>query len=115
MDDLDVTGMMEDLRKRLKPYDDPEMRISNMPENGMGKEDILGQLRKYAERENQPWKDGRVSGAVYHGGDDLLDFLEKVYHIYSQSNPLHPDIWPSLTKMENEIVAMSSGIMNGDE
>ncbi len=115
MNDLDVTSMMEDLRKRLKPYDNPGKRISNMPENGMGKDDILNQLRKYAESENQPWKLGKVSGAVYHGGEDLLDFLEKVYHIYSQSNPLHPDIWPSLTKMENEIVAMSSGIMNGNE
>ncbi len=115
MDDLDVTGMMNDLRRRLKPYDDPRRKISDMPENGMKKEDILGQLRKYAETENEPWKHGMVSGAVYHGGDELLDFLEKVYHIYSQSNPLHPDIWPSLTKMENEIVAMSSGIMNGGE
>ena len=53
MDDLDVTGLMEDLRTRLKPYADPEMRISNMPENGMGKEDILGQLRKYTETEEK--------------------------------------------------------------
>ena len=31
MDDLNVTSMMEDLRKRLKPYDDPGKRNSNMP------------------------------------------------------------------------------------
>ncbi len=64
MDDLDVTSMMEDLRKRLKPYDDPGKRISNMPENGIEKDDILNQLRKYAEHENGPWRRGstRFSG-----------------------------------------------------
>ncbi len=114
MDDTGISGMMEDLRKRLKPYD-PDSGISRLPDKGWRKDDILSMLEKYAEWENKQWKNGMVSGAVYHGGEELLDFLDKIYHLYSQSNPLHPDIWPSLTKMENEIVAMSSGIMNGNE
>ncbi len=43
-----------------------------------------------------------------HGGEDRLDFQEKIHDLYSQSNPLHPDIWPSLTKFEKGNTPMNS-------
>ena len=59
------------------------------------------------------WKDGFVSGAVYHGDPEHIEFLNKVYAINSQSNPLHADVWPSATKFEAEIVAMTANMLGG--
>jgi glutamate/tyrosine decarboxylase-like PLP-dependent enzyme len=64
-------------------------------------------------KEEVVWKDGFVSGAVYHGNQEHIDFLNKVYAINSQSNPLHADVWPSTTKFEAEIVAMTANMLGG--
>ena len=63
------------------------------------------------------WQDGYASGAVYHGDATHIDFLNQVYAIHSQSNPLHSDLWPSAAKHEAEVVAMTAHMLGaqGDE
>jgi glutamate/tyrosine decarboxylase-like PLP-dependent enzyme len=64
-------------------------------------------------QEEAQWKDGFVSGAVYHGDTGHIDFLNQVYAINSQSNPLHADVWPSTSKFEAEIIAMTANMLGG--
>jgi len=52
------------------------------------------------------WENGQVSGAVYHGGDDLLNLQTECMRMFSVSNPLHPGVFPGVRKMEAEVVAM---------
>jgi len=52
------------------------------------------------------WKDGRVSGTVYHGGKDLTELQCTAYSMFAVTNPLHPGVFPGVRKMEAEIVAM---------
>ena len=52
------------------------------------------------------WKAGKLSGAVYHGGDDMAGLICSTFERYVVSNPLHPDVFPAVRKMEAEIVAM---------
>lgn len=61
---------------------------------------------RLSEMEHTSWEDGHVSGAVYHGGDALLNIQSEAYRMFSVSNPLHPDVFPGVRKMEAEIVAM---------
>jgi glutamate/tyrosine decarboxylase-like PLP-dependent enzyme len=107
-----ITGYLE---KSLKPYKKTVEGFRTLPEKGLPKEKILGILSGLASAENKSWEEGRVSGAVYHGEEELISFLEKVYSIYSQCNPLHVDIWPSIVKLDSEVVAMCSSITHGDE
>ncbi len=102
------------LKNHLKPYENLQS-IRELPHEGIKREEIIELISSFSKKENEVWKSGKVSGAVYHGEEDLISFFEKIYHIYSQSNALHPDIWPSITKFEREIVSMSSSIMHGDE
>jgi hypothetical protein len=46
------------------------------------------------------WRDGYVSGAVYSGESELLGLMGQASALYSVTNPLHPDLWPSLMKFE---------------
>ena len=50
---------------------------------------------------------------MYHGDQEHIDFLNQVYAINSQSNPLHADVWPSANKFEAEIVAMTADMLGG--
>jgi sphinganine-1-phosphate aldolase len=63
------------------------------------------------QEEQTRWRDGYVSGAVYHGDPAHIDFLNRVYALNSQSNPLHFDLWPSTVKYEAEIVAMTAHLL----
>lgn len=58
------------------------------------------------------WEEGRVSGAVYHGGQDILKIQSKAYSLYSVANQLHPDVFPAVRKMESEVVAMVLKLYN---
>ena len=59
-----------------------------------------------ASLEHAKWEEGRVSGAVYHGGEDLSKLQTEAIGTFAVSNPLHPDVFPGIRKMESEIVAM---------
>lgn len=63
--------------------------------------------------EHASWEEGKVSGAVYHGGDELLNLQTEAYRMFSVSNPLHPDVFPGVRKMEAEIVAMVRKLFAG--
>ena len=65
--------------------------------------------------EEKRWKDGLVSGAVYHGDSEHIDFLNEVYALQSQSNPLHSDLFPSASKFESEIVSMTAQMLGADK
>lgn len=115
MDQINFESVLSELQKSLKPYDSPESNFIKIPDKGVGEDFLIDTLTKFADKENTSWKNGKVSGAVYYGDEPLLSFYEKIYHIVSQTNALHPDIWPSLPKFERELVSMSSSLMNGDD
>ena len=110
-----LAGMAADLQKWLKPYKEGFVSFSRLPEAGMEREAILAEMEKLTAIEKTRWKDGYVSGAVYHGDETHVDFLNRVYAINSQSNPLHADVWPSTTKFEAEIVSMTAGMLGADK
>jgi sphinganine-1-phosphate aldolase len=58
------------------------------------------------------WKGGRISGAVYHGGQELSDVLAEAIRMFMVSNPLHPDVFPGVRKMEAEVVSMVLRLYN---
>jgi len=106
-------GMMTELESSVKPYKNKFASYTQIPETGRDRADILRELEAMRAQEESHWKDGFVSGAVYHGDSEHIDFLNQVYAIHSQSNPLHADVWPSATKFEAEIVAMTADMLGG--
>lgn len=106
-------SMMADLEKDLKPYRGKAPEYPELPGKGLSREKILKQMRQLKSSEDERWKQGYVSGAVYHGDPGHIEFLNKVYALHSQSNPLHSDLWPSATKYEAEIVSMTARMLGG--
>jgi len=109
--DSENAKMMETLEHSLKPYKDKFERFPTLPKSGLSHERILGDIQQMQSLEESRWRDGFVSGGIYHGQQEHIDFLNKVYAIQSQTNPLHSDLFPSATKFEAEIVSMVANMM----
>jgi sphinganine-1-phosphate aldolase len=107
--------MMQELEYSIKPYRKDFKTFTRLPKDGRKKEEIIKEMEALNAKEEPKWKDGFVSGAVYHGDEDHIDFLNQVYVLNSQSNPLHTDVWPSTTKYEAEVVAMTANMLNADK
>lgn len=113
MDAAERRALASMLEPDLKPYHDVYQRHSTIPDTGRGRDEILAEMRDVREREESRWADGFASGAVYHGDAGHIEFMNEVYALNSQANPLHADLWPSATKYEAEIVAMVASMLNG--
>jgi sphinganine-1-phosphate aldolase len=103
------------LEETVKPYRDDFPSHAKIPETGLDQAEIIHQLEVLKDKEESRWRDGYVSGGVYHGDEKFLDFQNHVYAIHSQANPLHTDIWPSATKFEADIVAMTARMLGGGQ
>jgi sphinganine-1-phosphate aldolase len=98
----------------LKPYTGRFQVHAQIPEKGRDKQEILNELSTMAEEENQRWKNGQVSGTLYHAGDEHLAFLNKVFSKFSHMNTIQFDLCPSMFKMESEILSMTAKMLHGD-
>jgi len=106
--------VMVKLESSVKPYKNTFTSFTKIPESGRSHADILRDMEAMRDLEESHWREGFISGAVYHGDQAHIDFLNQVYAIHSQSNPLHADVWPSASKFESEIVAMTGNMLCGE-
>ncbi|KAJ8014327.1 hypothetical protein DPEC_G00039090 [Dallia pectoralis] len=84
-----------------------------LPEKGLTHEEVLKKIQEYETLSEVNWENGQVSGTVYWGDQTLTNLLVKVYGDFAWSNPLHPDIFPGVRKMEAEVVRMTCSLFNG--
>lgn len=107
-----------DIENKLVPKGPNVVRHLTLPEDGKSLDWILAEMEKMdIELTGQSgiWNEGKLSGAVYHGGEELQKIITTAYDRYCVSNPLHPDVFPAVRKMEAEIVAMVLKLYNGPD
>jgi sphinganine-1-phosphate aldolase len=87
-------------------------RYLTLPKEGWAEDAVRKELQTLADMDHTRWEDGFVSGAVYHGEDDLLKLQTEAYGKFTVANPIHPDVFPGVRKMEAEVVAMVLSLFN---
>lgn len=83
-----------------------ETRYLTLPKQGMPREAVQAELEVLANMEHTRWEDGYVSGAVYHGEKELMGLQTEAFEKFIVANPIHPDVFPGVRKMEAEVVSM---------
>ncbi len=106
--------LLHDLEASVKPYGAEFASFTRLPTAGRARDEIITEMEALCEIEKPRWQEGYASGAVYHGDAEHIAFLNRVYTLNSQSNPLHSDLWPSATKYEAEIVSMVAHLLGAD-
>ncbi|KLO15424.1 PLP-dependent transferase [Schizopora paradoxa] len=92
---------------KIMPKDPSIVRHLALPAEGRTAEWIAQEMERMDKAlESGSYKDGKLSGAVYHGGEDMENIIVDAFRKYCVSNPLHPDAFPTVRKMEAEVVAM---------
>uniref|UniRef100_A0A1A8ICX0 sphinganine-1-phosphate aldolase n=1 Tax=Nothobranchius kuhntae TaxID=321403 RepID=A0A1A8ICX0_NOTKU len=84
-----------------------------LPSKGLSQNQVLDKIKEYDTLNDVKWEKGCCSGAVYWGDESLTKLLVKVYGDFAWSNPLHPDIFPGVRKMEAEVVRMTCTLFHG--
>lgn len=121
-----IPSVKQRINKELSKVDetfkkDAERKLMNipfivkLPKDGLDAEKVLLKVKECVEMGDYDWQKGRVSGTIYRNDADLINLMADVYKIASYTNPLHPDVFPGVCKMEAEVVRISCHLFNGNE
>uniref|UniRef100_T1J300 Sphingosine-1-phosphate lyase 1 n=1 Tax=Strigamia maritima TaxID=126957 RepID=T1J300_STRMM len=115
------TQLAKEIKKARKLMNDDVQKqnegcsfLQILPDKGWNKEEIIEKSKKSFMMGKVDWKKGKVSGAVYNYSDALNEITSLVYGMCAYTNPLHPDVFPGVRKMEAEVVRMTCNLFHGD-
>jgi glutamate/tyrosine decarboxylase-like PLP-dependent enzyme len=87
---------------------------AEIPAQGLAKADILSTLRGFKDRD-LPWKSGRVLAYTYDPGDESLGVATEAYLMFLTENGLDPTTFPSMHRLETDIVHILRDLLRGGE
>ena len=100
------------MEQRINPSDPSLPAHKSLPSEGLTDSQVLAELDRLAALPHARWEDGRVSGTVYHGGAALGRLQAQAYEKFGVANPIHPDVFPGVRRMEAEVVAMTAALFH---
>ena len=84
-----------------------------IPQQGLSKEEILTTLQAFKGRD-MDWKAGKVWCYVYNPGEDPAEVTREAYLSYLTENGLDPTVFPSMLKLETDVVRAIINLLHGD-
>ena len=84
-----------------------------IPKKGLSKEQILGTLEAFKSKD-MDWKAGKVWCYVYNAGKDPSEVTREAYLSFLTENGLDPTVFPSMLKLETDVVRMMANLLRGD-
>ncbi len=93
---------------------DPSPPAHPFPRRGEDVETLLGAIDGM-RGDDADWRGGRTFSLVYHPDDPELSRLQhEVAERFLHENALNPFAFPSLMRMEAEVVAMAADLLGGN-
>ncbi|MFO7952162.1 MAG: aspartate aminotransferase family protein [Bacillota bacterium] len=89
------------------------MKGAMQPE-GVSREMVLHELMSFTEKDID-WRTGRVLTGLYDPGEEAHDLAVEAYNCFLAHNALYVNLYPSIGKMEKEIVASIAELLRGDD
>ncbi|CAK9010081.1 Sphingosine-1-phosphate lyase 1 (S1PL) (SP-lyase 1) (SPL) (SPL 1) (Sphingosine-1-phosphate aldolase) [Durusdinium trenchii] len=109
--DKEMKKTMSELRAKFSQ--ELTSPCTSLPSKGMEPEELLKLLDRRKELDTKTWAEGKITGAVYHGGKQHYDFVGQVFSRWAFCNPLHPELHPALRQMDAEVVQMVVNMYHG--
>jgi sphinganine-1-phosphate aldolase len=85
-----------------------------IPEKGMSAAAVSKTLEDLKYKDIN-WPSGKFFGYVFYPGEDIYQVAKDAYTSYFATNGLNPSAFPSLRKMETDIVSMSANLLHGGD
>ena len=84
----------------------------SLPLQSRPADEILAELDALKEHDVR-WKDGRAFTLAYYAGPDVAALGDEAYRRFSSDNALNTDAFPSLRKIQSDVVAMVAALLDG--
>lgn len=91
-----------------------DIMIRKLPKKPRSMDEIYKMLEEYSSNDIRA-ENGRLFTYLYDSGIDDLKKLSDIFVRFLNSNGMDYHAFPSTLKMENDVVAMISSMLNGDE
>lgn len=85
-----------------------------LPSNGSDWKTLKSEMEDLAAGDMN-WRDGRTGMYVFYAGDDVLKVAKEAYTMFMSENALGPMAFPSLKKMEDDVVGMGLSLLNAPQ
>ena len=85
-----------------------------LPQKGMPREDVLKALKSFKSSDVK-WHEGQLFGLIYEAGPEVEELVKEAHALFLIENGLSPMAFPSLVKMETEVVSMVISLSGGDD
>lgn len=85
-----------------------------IPAQGLPRDELFAKLEAFRAND-MPWRDGRTWAYVYDPGAEAESVIKQAYTMYLSENALDPTVFPSMLRLEAELVAMAAAHLRGDE
>ena len=82
------------------------------PKRGKSLEQIKEQLGR-ARSSDADWRGGKTGAYVFWANDEILEVAQEAYLAFFSENGLSPKAFPSLSRLEDEVLRMTAELLNG--
>nr|XP_022910661.1 sphingosine-1-phosphate lyase-like [Onthophagus taurus] len=111
--DKEITKVREDFQEEVRSRTGHLDYLIALPDSGWSTESIISKVEGDLKLGNYDWRNGKVSGAVYVNNSDINQLVTEIYGRTAFTNPLHPDIFPGISKIEAEVIKMVGKLLHG--
>ena len=85
-----------------------------LPQKGKSSQDVLNTLKSF-KSDDVKWHDGQLFGLIYEAGPEVEALVKEASALFLIENALNPTAFPSLVKMETEVVSNVISLSGGDD
>ncbi len=86
----------------------------SLPQKGMSREEVLNTLKSF-KSDDVRWQEGQLFGLIYEAGPEVEALVKEASALFLIENALNPNAFPSLVKMETEVVSNVISLSGGDD
>ena len=85
-----------------------------LPETGADWDQLKGRMGDYAAGDVR-WREGKTAVYVFNAGPEIERVQKEAYALFQSENGLGPLAFPSLKRMEEEVVGFGLGLLHGPD
>ena len=85
-----------------------------MPKQGRKWDDVKAELLGRGS-DDVKWREGKTAVYVFNAGEEIAKIQKEAYTTYMSENGLGPAAFPSLAKMESDVISMALGLLHGPD
>jgi sphinganine-1-phosphate aldolase len=84
----------------------------SLTSSGLSRDDVFARLDEMKQNDVR-WREGRAFTLAYNAGDDVIAVAEEAYRRFSTENALNTDAFPSLRRIQSEVVGIVTDWLEG--